>query len=296
MKLPFCNVAPRLMTLLWLVAGLSLTLGPVWAEPNNVPIRVGLPTSMFFKQYALASDWGQYLESKLNRPVQLVMNRKFSDTGIQLYVEKLDFAWVTDYPDYADSPHLESGVRLLAVPLYKGEPYFTSYLIVPAFDDKTTSLMQLRGAIFAFTDPNPNGSNLEVNYELLKAGVDPAHFFHKIIYTQSHREVIQAVALGIVHAGEVSGPVWDALAKSRPDLAAKTRIVAKTPVYGAPPIVANHFVSKEHFNDMQRVLMGMATDPNGIALLKRLNIDGFIPGDKKIYSHIIQMRRALGEE
>lgn len=293
MKLPFRNPACRLRLLLWLCAGMLLVLAPAWASSPSYPlIRIGLPNSLLHQQYVLIAEWRQYLENKLKRPVEFVIPRKFSNTTVHLYAEKLDFAWVTDYPDV----QLKSRVRLLAVPLHKGKPYFTSYLIVPAYNDKTTSLLQLKGAVFAFTDPSQNGSYLEVRYELLKAGENPDQFFSTVFFTGSHREVIKAVALGLAHAGEVDSMVWDSLAKARPDLTGQTRIVAKSHEYGAPPLVANHFVSKEDYNDMQRVLVGMAADPKGIELLKRLNLDGFIPGDEKIYERMVKMRQALREE
>lgn len=282
----------QLRRLFWLYAGALLVLAPAWAAPGNVPIRVGLPDSLFNMQYMQIAEWRQYLANKLNRPVELVMNKKFSNTTVQLYVEKLDFAWVTDYPDI----HLKREVRLLAVPLSKGRPYFTSYLIVPAYNDKTSSLLQLKGAVFAFSDPSQNGSYLEVRHQLLTAGEDPARFFGKIIFTRTHREVIKAVALGLAHAGEVDSIVWDSLARTRPHLASQTRIVAKSDEYGAPPILANHFVSQEDYKAMQQVLVGMATDAKGIELLNRMGLDGFIPGDEKIYERSIKMRQLLSGE
>jgi len=66
--------------------------------------------------------------------------------------------------------------------------------------------------------------------------------------------------------------------------------------FGAPPLVANHFVSKEEFADMQKVLVGMAQDPEGLKLLKRMNLDGFISGEEKNYESLVQMKKALGEE
>ena len=292
MKLHFGNVRHQLRQLLWLAVGLLLVLGPVYAAPGNTPIRIGLPYSLFNKQYTLVAEWRQYLASKLNRPVEVVFNKRFSNTTVQFYVEKLDFAWVTDYPDV----HLKNEIRLLVVPLAKGRPYFTSYLIVPAYNDKTTSLLQLKGAVFAFADPSQNGSYLEVRQQLLNAGQDPARFFGKIIFTGSHREVIKAVALGLAHAGEVDSVVWDALAEARPDLALQTRIVAKSHEYGAPPIVASHFVSQEDFKTMRQVLVNMATDAAGIELLKRMGLDGFVPGDEEIYERSIKMRQLLNGE
>jgi len=269
-----------------------LAFVPAWAQTDNPPIRIGMPTSLFSMQYTLIADWRAYLSSKLKRPVEMVLNRRFSNSTVQLYVDKIDFAWVMDYPDV----HLRNNVRLLAVPLSKGRPYFTSYLIVPAYNDKTTSLLQLKGAVFAFSDAGQNGSSLEVRYQLHAAGEDPAQFFSKIIYTRSHREVIKAVALGLAHAGEVDSITWDSLAKAHPELAAQTRIVAKSHEYGAPPFVVNHFVGQENSKAMMEVLMDMASDPKGVELLNRMGLDGFIPGDEKIYERTIKMRQILDGE
>ena len=296
MKLPFCNVARLLRRLFWLCAGMLLTVAPAWAEHSDGTIRMGIPHSLYHMDYGLMADFREYLKTKLRRPVVLVMHRKGSDTTAQMDEEKFDFAWVTDYPHLHDSAHSGPGARLLAVPLYKGQPYYTSYLIVPAYNNRTTSMLQLKGAVFALADPNHNGNNLEVSSALLSAGEDPTHFFSKTIFVGSHIDVIKAVALGLVQAGEVESIVWEGLAKMRPDLAAQTRIVAKSPAHGAPPLVASHFVNKEDFNTMQRVLIGMSTDPKGKELLKRLDLDGFVPGDEKIYGRTIQMMQAAGEK
>lgn len=282
----------RLRRLFWLGLGLWLMLAPAWAAPTEVPLRIGFPDSLFHRQFMLIADWRAYFESKLKRPIEILSSTKISNTMGRLYLENLDFAWVTDYPDV----HHRHDVRLLAVPLSKGQPYFTSYLIVPAYNDKTKSLLQLKGAIFALSDASSNGSFLDVQYQLLTAGVDPARFFSTIIFTGSHRDVIRAVALGLAHAGEVDSQVWDTLAKTRPDLASLTRIVARSAEYAAPPFVANHFVNKADFNAMQQVLLNMASDVHGAALLKKMGLDGFIPGDDKLYERTVNMRQLLRVE
>ena len=277
------------MRLTFLAAGLLIFLAPAWAAHSILPVRIGLPVSLFHEQYVLISDLRQYLESQLKRPVQFVIYRTFSTIAMQLKAENLDFAWVTDYPDIQS----KSKVRLLAVPLRKGRPYFTSYLIVPAYNTKTTSLLQLKGAIFVFADPGRNGSYLEVQHELSIAGENPAQFFSKVFFTQSHHEAIKAVAVGLAQAGIVESHIWELLAQENPKLTAQTRIVATSHEYGAPPLVANHFVNKETFNELQSVLMNMASNQTGIALLKRLGLDGFIPGDEQIYEHIIKIRQLV---
>ncbi len=263
----------------------------VWAESSSRPLRIGLPQSIFHMQYGLIVDWQQYLQKKLHRPVEFVNSRKFADSIVQLHMEKLDFAWVTDYPNTS----LRYPVRLVAVPLYKGKPFFSSYLIVPASDTQTTSLMQLKGTVLAFADPSSN-SHVEHRYALLKAGEDPRRFFRKVFFTRAHRESVEAVILGLANAAEVDNFVWDAMAQGHSDLTAQTRIVAQSQNFGAPPLVANHFVSKEEYAHMQFVLIGMAQDPEGMKLLKRMNLDGFIPGEAKFYESLLLMKKALDEE
>ncbi len=274
-----------------LCVGMLLVAVPVWAEQRNSTIRIGLPNSLFSGQHVLVSEWGQYFQNKLHRPVKIVTLRMSKDAFVEQHMGRMDFAWIRDYPD----TQIRSRIHLLAIPLYKGQPYFNSYLIVPATDTGTTSLLQLETAVFVFADPSANGSYLETRYELLMAGKNPAHFFRKIFFTHSEREVIEAVALQLANAGSVDGSVWDSLAKARPDLTGQTRIIAKSHKYSAPPLVASNSVSKEDYKAMQDALIGMAQDPKGVELLKRLNLDGFIPGDVKMYEQVVKMKQALGE-
>jgi phosphonate transport system substrate-binding protein len=288
--LPFYNTH-RFLWALWLVTSIFLFPASAWAQSNARPLRIGLQQSIFQMQFGLIADWQQYLQNKLHRPVEFVNSRRYADSVVQLHMGKLDFAWVTDYPNIA----IGQQVRLLAVPLYKGKPFFTSYLIVPASDTQTTGLLQLKGTVLVFADPTSN-SHIEQRYALFKAGEDPKRFFHKVFFTHAHRESIESVILGLANAAEVDNFVWDAMAKGHPELAQQTRIVARSQEFGAPPLVANHFVSKEEFADMQSALTGMAQDPEGLKLLKRMNLDGFIPGEATLYERLIQMKKELGEE
>lgn len=275
----------------WLIAIILLFSVGARAESKARSLRISLPQSIFQTQYGLVADWQQYLQNKLHRPVEFVSSGKFNGSLVQVHMGKVDFAWVTDYPKAA--PGFQ--VQLLAVPLYKDRPVFSSYLIVPASDTQTTSLLQLKGKILVFADPNSN-SHVEHRYILLKAGEYPRQFFRKVFFTPAYRESIDAVILGLADAAEIDNFVWESMAKNHPELRVQTRIVAKSHEFGAPPLVANRFVSKEEYADMLRVLLGMAQDAEGLELLKRMNLDGFIPGEAKLYESLVQMKKALGEE
>lgn len=292
MALPVSNL--RRIFLHWLGACALLLSLDGWAAEHlrNTPVRVGLTPAFLHDQHGLLEEWRRYLEVKLRRPVHFIQRDSYRETMDLLRLEKLDFAWICDYPFV----HLKKQVRLLAVPLYQGRPYYRSYLIVPASNPHTTSILQLKNMVFAYADPYSNTGYLAPRYALFQAGEDPAKFFSKTFFTWSHRKVVEAVAFGLANGGAVDSYVWDSLAVVQPGLTAKTRIVSRSPEYGFPPFVAHRSVQDEEFRVFQKVLTDMTTDPAGQALLKRLNLDGFSRNDPKLYDSVAQMMRAFGEE
>ena len=263
------------------------------ASAHAQSLRIGITPAIVHDQYSVLEDWRSYLQAKLKRPVEFVIRDSYRDTIEMIKHETLDFAWVSSYP-YAYLDHLRY-IHLLSTPIYQGHPYYHGYLIVPATDAATRSMLQLEGQVFAYADPFSNTGYLMPRVELLRAGKDPAHFFRKTFFTWSHRKVIEAVAVELANGGYVDSFVWDTLKRTHPDLTAKTRIVATSEKIGFPPIVARLGIDKNDFDAMQRVLFEMAGDPAGAALLKRLNIDGFGPGNPRSYDIVIKMMRSAGD-
>jgi phosphonate transport system substrate-binding protein len=192
--------------------------------------------------------------------------------------------------------YFKKQVRLLAVPVYKGRPYYQSYLIVPATDTATTSFAQLKGKVFAYTDPYSNTGYLTPRYQLQQAGEDPAHFFRKTFFAWSHRRVLEAVATGLADGGAVSSHVYDTLSIGKPELTAAVRVIAKSQEYGFAPFVAQSSVSDDEFREMQKLLLDMQSNEEGRELLRLLNLDGFIASDAKLFERIERVIRAVGEK
>jgi phosphonate transport system substrate-binding protein len=255
------------------------------------PLRVGLTPAFLHDEHGLMEEWRRYLEGKLGRPVAFVQRDSYRETMDLLRLGALDFAWVCDYPFL----YLKDLVRLLAVPLNQGRPYYRAYLIVGANDTERNSMRDLKGTVFAYSDPYSNTGYLSPRYQVRQLGEDPATFFKKTFFTWSHRKAIEAVATGFAQGASIDSFVWDTLSRLQPELTAKTRIIAKSPEYGFPPFVAHRAVPAEDFRAMQAVLTGMQNDLTGKLLLDRLNIDGFVPGERRLYDDVAKMMRAFGE-
>lgn len=276
----------------WLIAlfcGAMCLVAVVAGEVS--PIRFGMTPAFLHDQHALLAQWRVYLEKRLDRPVEFVQRDRYRDTMDLLQQQKVDFAWICDYPYVM----LKKDVRLMTVAVNEGKPTYRSYLIVPARDTQTHSVVDLKGAVFAYADPHSNTGYLVPRFELKRTGADPATFFKRTFFTWSHRKVIDAVAAGLAQGGAVDSYVWDVLNKVRPDITAKTRIAWRSEDFGFPPIVAQRGISNANFARMQSVLTGMKDDAQGRALLGQLKLDGFIEGSPQLYDGVADMMRLFGE-
>jgi phosphonate transport system substrate-binding protein len=274
----------------WLAMSLALVATRAFAI-SGTPLRVGMTPAFLHDQYGLLEDWRRYLENKLGRPVEFVQRDSYRETMDLLRQERLDFAWICDYP-YV---HLRERVRLLAVPLNRHKPLYRSYFIVPVGDEQTHSLVQLKGKVFAYADPYSNTGYLVPRYQLKLAGKDPETFFSRTFFTWSHRKVVDAVASGVAQGGAVDSFVFDTLAKLKPDIVKRTRIFAQSSDFGFPPFVARIGTDAAAFGAMQKALLEMERDAEGQALLRRLNLDGFVVGNPKDYEAVAEMMKAFGE-
>lgn len=273
-----------LFCLLLAISSVSSTLA------NEPPLRIGTTPVFLDDHRAFLEVWRGYLEKRLNRPVVFVQRGSYGEIADMVVNGKLDFAWVCGYP-YV---RYKAGMRLVAVPVFNGKPFYQSYVIVPRTDTTTKNLLELKAKIYAFSDPLSNSGWLAPQAELKRAGVDSTTFFRKTFFTWAHRKVVEAVADGLAQGGSVDGYVWETLNILHPDLTARTRVIQKSAEYGFPPIVARQGISRQALDAMRTVLLHMHQDAAGQDLLKRLNLDGFEAGSDALYDGITRNMRLVG--
>ncbi|MHB8950742.1 MAG: substrate-binding domain-containing protein [Rhodoferax sp.] len=282
---------PKFLKLLLVALWLGASSFAAQASTGAPVIRFAMTPAFVHDQHALLAEWRGYLESRLKRPVEFVQRNRYRETMDLLQQQKVEFAWLCDYPYLM----LKNEVRLMAVALNEGQPTYRSYLIVPSRDTRTSSVSDLKGGVFAYADPYSNTGYLVPRFEIKRSGVDPATFFKRTFFTWSHRNAIDAVAAGLAQGAAVDSYVWDVLNKIRPDITAKTRIAWKSPEYGFPPLVAHINVSEPDFILVQKVLLDMKDDPQGRTLLVRLKLNGFIAGTPQLYDGVVEMMRLFDE-
>lgn len=248
-------------------------------------LRIGLTAVFLDDEIRFLLRWRAYLEQRLGRKVEFVQRGRYRETVELLREGHLEAAWICGFP-YV---RFRSELRLLAVPLFEGKPLYRSYLIVPASDATTRSILDLRGKVFAFSDPDSNSGFLYPSYVLRTSQEHPDTFFKRAFFTWAHRKVVDAVSLKLADGGSVDGYVWETLRLAPGGVTAGTRVVAKSPEFGHPPIVVRANLAPELAQDLRDAFTGMTRDAEGRALLAILNLDGFTPGSEQLFDSIAEM-------
>ena len=241
------------------------------AEPQPA-IKFGLTAVVVTENLRLLDRWSQYLEHRLDRKVEFVLRRSYREVMDLLNSGGIDFAWICGYPFV--QPRNPEFLRLLTVPIYRGEPRYYSYIIVHR-DSPYQQLNDLRGRIFAFSDPDSNSGFLYPLALLSKREESPETFFRQTFFTFNHAETVQAVAEQVADGGAVDSYIWEYLAAFRPDITKETRIIKRSPSFGFPPLVSRIGVKAATVKRMKEVLVKMNQNPEGKTLLSDFKLDGF---------------------
>lgn len=259
------------------------------AAPRAV-LRFGTTPVFLDDQVGFLARWAAYLSAAVGMPVEFVSRRGYRDIMGLLRSQELEAAWICGFPWVMN----RSELRGLSIPLYQGQPVYQSYLIVPAADKTTATLADLRGKVFAYSDPDSNSGWLVPRTTLMKAGIDPDRHFARSFYTWGHRNVVNAVAAGLAQGGAVDGYVWDTLQRVAPVLVEKTRVAWRSERYGFPPLVVRGTLDGAIEQRLRTALFGMAQDKEGLRLLGELNLSGFGPFDAREFDSIAKNAALTG--
>ncbi len=234
-------------------------------------LRFGTTPVFLNEQVGLLERWQRHLESALGQSVRFLQRGSYREIVDLLLNDGVEAAWLCGHPLVLH----ESRLSVIAVPRYQGEPLYRAHLIVPASDSDTRRIADLRGRVFAYSDPLSNSGYLVPRAEIAQSGGNPAAFFRRSFFTFSHRKVVDAVRAGLADGGSVDGYVWDTIAAQQPASVTGVRVAWRSAPHGFPPVVGRRNWADADQVRLGDALRGMVQSPEGRDILVRLNIDGF---------------------
>ncbi|MBI2386019.1 MAG: phosphate/phosphite/phosphonate ABC transporter substrate-binding protein [Elusimicrobia bacterium] len=229
----------------------------------------------------------QYLGRKLGMPVDVVQRSGYSECIALLENREVDAAFVCSGP-YVEARE-RFGAEALVVPQVSGRGTYCAYVIARK-GGPVRGFADLRGKVFAFTDPLSTTGKLYPAHLLAKAGATAETYFSRTILTWGHDNSVEAVAHGLADGAAVSSLVWEGLAKSGSSAAFQTKVIERSAPFGMPPVVVHPRLDPELKKRLRGVFLRMHLDAEGKALLGQAGIERFNVGTDSSYEGVRRMR------
>ncbi|MFK5927534.1 MAG: phosphate/phosphite/phosphonate ABC transporter substrate-binding protein [Desulfuromusa sp.] len=244
------------------------------------------------KTFIHFTEFRDYLAEKLGRPVLMKQRRTYEEINQLLRTDEVSMAFI------CTGGFLEGrrtfGLEVLATPIVGGVTTYQSYIIV-AKGHSAAKISDLRGSVFAFTDPLSLTGCIYPTAKINAMGEKTTNFFKKTFYTASHDKSIAAVANGVADAAAVDSLIYKALMKNPQSVAHKVKVIETSEYFGMPPIVVSSAMSKEEKLAVLKILLGMESDPEGKRVLKALDFNGFTITDPAMYHSALLLMKQVTE-
>lgn len=251
-------------------------------SPNDTrPLRVAVAAVISPK--GNVESYGEllnYLGRKLNRPVELVQRQTYAEVNDLIKSGYVDVGFVCTSAYVVGQR--DFGMELLVAPQVNGETVYYSLTIVPA-DSPARSMVDLRGKVFAFTDPMSLSGRIYPTSLVRSLNETPETFFARTFFTYSHDNAIRAVANKVADGANVDSLVYDFFVARDPTIAQRTRVIHRSPAFGIPPVAVNPNSSPQLKQTLREILLQMSYDAEGQQVMRNLMIERFIQVSDRIY-------------
>ena len=257
------------------------------SENNTRQLRAAIAAMVSPKETLIFyEELLKYIGGQIKYEINLIQRKTYSEVNELFPKHLIDMAFVCSGPYANDRDKYQ--FEGIATPIVRNKPYYQSYLIVHQ-DAPYQTLDDLRNKIFAFTDPDSNTGSLVPRFWLHEMNETPPSFFNRITFTYSHDNSILAVAKGLVDGAAVDGHKWEFYQAKNPYFTSKTRVIKKSELYGAPPLVASSYLQPDLKYSIQKVVLNMHKTPEGQKILNNLMIDRFDPPQQEWYEKVKAM-------
>lgn len=268
-------------------SGEQLSPGNREHETINVAVSAIISPQESFHYY---NDLLDYFSEKTGKKIEVKQRKTYEEVNGLLEKNMVDLAFICSGAYVTN--HMDKKVKLLAVPVCNGKPFYQAYIIVNK-ESPINNFAELKGKSFAYTDPLSNSGKLYAVKLIHGLGGDPAIFFSKTIHTYAHDNSIQMVTKQMVDGATIDGLIYEYLKKNQPERVENIKIIHKSENFGIPPVVVPIDTDEKTFMEFQQILFTMHTDSIGKAILDNLLIDKFEKGEEKNYESIKQMRNII---
>lgn len=228
--------------------------------------------------------------ARLGTTAQLAVGRDYDE----LADGAADVAFLCGLPyvhlaDAAESTVVPLAAPILAGDRYEGRPIYFSDVIVRA-DSGFASLGDLRGATWAYNEPDSQSGFGVVRAHLARAG-ETRGYFGRVVEAGFHDTAIRLVAEGVVDGAAIDSQVLTIALRDDPALAGRVRAVAALGPSTIQPVVAAARLPLDLRDSLRAALVDLTDDPAAVGPFTHGSMAGFVPVTDRDYDDIRRMER-----
>jgi len=251
------------------------------AEPDSQALRIGVGSIISpqgtVQAYQPLID---YLGRRMGKPAILVQRRTYQELNDLLARNVVDLGFICTGA-YVEGIRNET-ISLLVVPQINGKTTYRSFVIVPAASP-ARKFADLRGKVFAFTDPLSTTGYFSPLSLLQGMGQQPETFFSRTIFTYNHDRSIAAVLEGLADGAAVDNLVYEFAVKRDPEIARRIRVIRESQDFGIPPVVVSRTIAPAKKALLKELLLSLHLDPEGEKALAVLGVERFVEPEPRLY-------------
>ncbi len=260
--------------------------------PPGSHLLIGLiPEQNIFRQFERYEPLARYLSKKIGMNIKLSVLPRYGNIINNFKSEKMDAAFFGSFT-YALA-HAKLGVEVLARPVgFDGRSTYHGLIFVRK-DSGIKSIQDMKGKRFAFVDKATTAGYLLPRAYFHEHELDYKTFLKESYFTGTHDDAIYDVLNRKADIGAAKNTVYERLASA--DARLKNELVV---LERSPDVPENGLAVRKDLDDMikkklKETLLGMYSDPEGIAVLKDFGAQRFIETTDKDYLPVYQYAREV---
>jgi phosphonate transport system substrate-binding protein len=228
------------------------------------------------------------------RNVILIQRKTYAEVNMLLANGEVDIAFLSTgaYSSYKGMNEIE----LLVMAEHVNNSLYTADVIVHK-DSAIFTMGDLKGKVFAFTDPLSYSGHIAIEEYLRQQNTVPESFFKRYFYTYNHDKSLWAVANRIADGAILDSQIYEYVKEKNPELVENIRIIISIGPAPTGPVVISKKLRPEQREKLRNIFLAMHHDPDTLDALQGLVIDRFVMPKPELYEPLRrlyeQMRIAL---
>lgn len=220
----------------------------------------------------------EHISGQLAVPIEFIDNLPWQERENHFDRGEIQVCWMCSLPYAWKRDGNNPSIELLAAPVmkyerYQNRPIYFSDVVVHR-DSRFHTFADLRGASWAYNEPNSHSGYNLTRYQLAMLG-EKFGYFGNVIGSGAHVRSLEMVLEHQVDASAIDSTVLDMMLAHRPEIANVIRVVETWGPSPIPPWVVHTSLDSDLSQSLREALLAMHKNRQGKEILDQGQIDHF---------------------